>query len=205
MWESDHKETERQRIDAFELWFWRRFLRVPWTARRSNQSILKEINPEYSLEGLMLKLKIQYLRYQMQRSDSLEKTLALEKFQGKWRRGWQRTRWLDGNINGCEFEQAPWDGEVQGSLACCSPCDDKELNRTEQTEQQRYWGLFLCFFAILVSPFVKCLNSLVLLFLLSCKNCLYSLITSILSDIYFFQKVAYFFWFLTVSFENQSF
>ena len=88
------KKAERQRIDAFELWCWRRLLRVPWTARRSNQSILKEISPEYSLEGLMLKL--QYFGHLMQRTDSLEKTLMLDKIEGRRRRGWQRMRWLDG-------------------------------------------------------------------------------------------------------------
>ena len=89
------KEAERGRIDAFELWCWRRLLRVPWTARRSNQSILKEISPEYSFEGLMLKLKLQYFGHLMQRTDSLEKTLILGKIED-WRRGWQRVRWLDG-------------------------------------------------------------------------------------------------------------
>ena len=91
------KKAERQRIDAFELWCWRRFLRVPWTARRSNQSILKEIRPEYSLEGLMLKLKLQYFGHLMWRTDSLEKTLMLGKIEGRRRRGQRRTRWLDGN------------------------------------------------------------------------------------------------------------
>ena len=92
------KKAERQRINAFELWCWRRLLRVPWTARRSNQSILKEISPEYSLEGLMLKLKLQYFGHLMQRTGSLEKTLILapSKTKGKRRRGWQRMRWLDG-------------------------------------------------------------------------------------------------------------
>ena len=89
------KKAERQRIDAFELWCWRRLLRVPRTARRSNQSILKEISPEYSLEGLMLKLKFLYFGHLMQRTDSLENTLMLWKIEG-WRRGWQRMRWLDG-------------------------------------------------------------------------------------------------------------
>ena len=84
------------RIDAFELWCWRRLLRVPWTTRRSNQSILKEISPEYSLEGLMLKLKLQYFGHQMGRTDSLEKTLMLGKTEGRRRRGRQRMRWLDG-------------------------------------------------------------------------------------------------------------
>ena len=89
--ELDHKH---QRIDAFELWCWRRLLRVPWTARRSNQSILKEISPEYSLEGLMLKLKLQYFGHLIWRTDLLEKTLMLGKTEGRRRRGWQRMRWL---------------------------------------------------------------------------------------------------------------
>ena len=89
------QKAERQRIDAFELWCWRKLLRVPWMARRSNQSILKEISPEYSLEGLMLKLKLQYFGYLMRRTDSLEKTLMLGKIEGGTR-GRQRTRWLDG-------------------------------------------------------------------------------------------------------------
>ena len=90
------KKAERQRIDTFKLWCWRRLLRVPWTARRSNQSILKEISPEYSLEGLMLKLKLQYFGHLMQRTDSLEKTLILGKIESGRRRGQQRMRWLDG-------------------------------------------------------------------------------------------------------------
>ena len=90
------KKAECQRIDAFELWHWKRLLRVPWTARRSNQSILKEISPEYSLEGLMLKLKLQYFGHLMWRTDSLEKTLMLGKIEGRRRRGRQRMRWLDG-------------------------------------------------------------------------------------------------------------
>jgi len=99
------KKAERWRIDAFELWYWRILLRVPWTARRSNQSILKEISPEYSLEELMLKLKHQYFGHLMQRTDSLEKTLMLGEFEGRRRRGRQRMRWLDGVANsGHEFE-----------------------------------------------------------------------------------------------------
>ena len=93
------KKAEHWRIDAFELWCWKRLLRVPWTARRSNQSILKEINPEYSLERLMLKLKLQYLGHLMQRTDSFKKTLMLEKIEGWKRRRWQRMRWLDGIID----------------------------------------------------------------------------------------------------------
>ena len=90
------KKAEHRRIDGFELWCWRRLLRVPWTARRSNQSILKEINPEYSLEGLMLKLKLQYFGHLMHRTDSLEKTLMLVKIESRRRRGQQRMKWLDG-------------------------------------------------------------------------------------------------------------
>ena len=93
------KKSECQRIDAFELWCWRRLLRVPWTARRSNQAILKEISPEYSLEGLMLKLKLQYFGHLMRRADSLEKTLMLGKTEDRRRRGQQRMRWLDGIID----------------------------------------------------------------------------------------------------------
>ena len=89
------KKPEHWRIDAFELWCWRRLLRVPWTAGRSNQSILKEINPEYSLEGLMVKLNLQYFGHLMWRVDSLEKTLMLGKIEGRRRRGWHSTRWLD--------------------------------------------------------------------------------------------------------------
>ena len=90
------KKAECRRIDAFELWCWRRLLRVLWTVRRSNQSILKEISPEYSLEGLILKLKLQYVGHLMRRADSLEKTLMLGKIEGRQKRGWQRMRWLDG-------------------------------------------------------------------------------------------------------------
>ena len=89
------KKAKRQRIDAFELWCWRRLLRIPWTARRSNQSFLKEISPEYSLEGLMLKLKLQSFGHLMRRTDSLEKTLMMGKIEGRRRRGQQRIRWLD--------------------------------------------------------------------------------------------------------------
>ena len=97
------KKAERQRIDAFELWCWKRLLRVPWTARRSNQSILKEISPKYSLEGLMLKVKLQYFGPLMWRVDSLEKTLMLGKIEGGRRRGRQRMRWLDGITNSMDM------------------------------------------------------------------------------------------------------
>ena len=99
MWSWNVKTSEHRRTDAFEPWCWRRLLRVPWTARRSNQSILKEISPGCSVEGLMLKLKLQYFGHLMRRTDSLEKTLMLGKIEGKRRWGWQRMRWLDGITN----------------------------------------------------------------------------------------------------------
>ena len=111
------KKAEHQRIDAFELWCWRRLLRVPWTPRRSNQSILKEINPEYSLEGLMLKLKLQYFGHLMRRADSLEKTLMLGKIEGRRRRRRQRMRCLDGITDSMDMSLC----KLQGSLVCCSP------------------------------------------------------------------------------------
>ena len=97
------KKSEHRGIDAFELWYWRRLLRVPWAARRSNQSILKEISPEYSLEGLMLKLQLQYFGHLMRRTDSLEKTLMLGKTEGRKRRGRQRMRWLDSITNSMDM------------------------------------------------------------------------------------------------------
>ena len=97
------KKAERRRTDAFELWCWRSLLRVPWTARRSNQSIVKEISPGCSLEGPMMKLKLQYIGHLMQRADSLEKTLMLGKIEGRRRRGWQRMRWLDGITNSMDM------------------------------------------------------------------------------------------------------
>ena len=97
------KKAEYQRIDAFELWCWRKVLRVPWTVRRSNQSVLKEINPEYSLEGLMLRLKLQYFGHLLWIANSAEKTLTLEKIEGKRRQIWQRMRWLDGITNSMDM------------------------------------------------------------------------------------------------------
>ena len=96
-------KTEHQRIDAFELWCWRRLLRVPWTARRSSQSILKDIHPEYSLEGLMLKLKLQYFGHLIRRAESSAKTLMLREIEGRGIRGWQRMKWLDGIINSMDM------------------------------------------------------------------------------------------------------
>ena len=111
------KKAESWRTDAFELWCWRRLLRVPWTARKSNQLIQKEISPEYSLEGLMLKLKPQYFGHLMWRTDSLEKTLMVGKTEGRRRKRQQRMRWLDGITDSNEFEQALGVGDGQGSLS----------------------------------------------------------------------------------------
>ena len=121
------KKAECQRIDAFELWCWRRLFRVPWAARRSNQSILKEISPEYSLEGLMLKLRLQYFGYLMQRFDSLEKTLILGRIGGRRRRGRQSMRWLDGITNLMDMSL----GDGQRGLACFDSWGRKELDMTE--------------------------------------------------------------------------
>ena len=127
------EKAERWRIDAFELWCWRRLLRVPWTARRSNQSILKEINPEYSLEGLMLKLKLQYFVHPMQRVDSFEKTMMLGTIEGRGRRGTTEDEMVGWHhrFNGHEFGWTLGDGEGQGSLACCSPRSHKESDLTK--------------------------------------------------------------------------
>ena len=129
------KKAEHWRIDAFELWCCRRLLRIPWTARRSNQSILKKISPEYSLVGLMLKLKLQYFGHLMQRTDSLEKSLMLGKTEGRRRRGRQRTRWLDAITN---LMDVSW-GKLWGLVmdretwrATCSPWGRKELDTTER-------------------------------------------------------------------------
>ena len=145
------KKAERWRIAAFELWCWRRLLRVPWTARRSNQSILKEISPGCSLEGTMLKLKLQYLGHLMQRVNSLEKTLMQGGNGGRTRRGRQRMRWLDGITDSMDvkFVWTPAVGDGQGRLACCNSWGLKESDTTERLNWLNWESFRKTFYKIL--------------------------------------------------------
>ena len=136
------KKAEWRRIDAFELWCWRRLLSFPWTARISNQSILKEISPGCSLEGLMLKLKLQYFGHLMRRVDLLEKTLMLGGIRGRRRRGWQRMRWLDGITDSMDMSLGKlWEfvNSTPGGLVCCTSWVHKELDMTEWLNWTEWW------------------------------------------------------------------
>ena len=140
------KKVEHQIIDVFELWCWRKILRVPWTTRRSDQSILKETNPEYSLEGLMLKLKLQYFGHLMGRIDSLEKTLMLEKTEGRERRGLQRMIWLKGIINSNDMSLSKLQETVKNRDAWCVPTHGIAKSHTQLsnwTTTRKHFRYFL--------------------------------------------------------------
>ena len=159
------KKAEHQRIDAFELWRWRRLLRVPWTARRSSQSVLKEISPEYSLEGLMLKLKLPYFDQLMGRTESLERSWDAEKDWRQEAKGMTEGEmiWWHHWLNVHEYEQAPGVGDGQGSLACCSPWGYKESDMTEPLNWTelilRIWSTYIILLTVDVCmPLVSFVN-----------------------------------------------